>query len=748
VFEFLFNHPAAVFRKGEFVFASGWPVWLLLALIAASGAGLLWNLFRNRHRHSTRRLFILWGFQFAAAALILFMLWQPAVAIQSLRPQQNIVAVLVDTSGSMTLDEDGTSRFQKVRESVEGEFLDQLRSKFRVRLYSFARDLKRIQSLDEAPPPGDSTRLGESLAELLRESSSLPLGAVVVFSDGSDNSGGFDRELAAEIRRRNVPVHAVGAGRTEMPDDVELADVSVAGRALPKSTLSARVTIRHAGAGGTTRLRVRDGSRILASKEIGLERGKRMQTESVSFNVGDGGLRNLRFELEELPGERIAGNNAQSRVVEVPQQRRRILYIEGQPRWEYKFMRRAVHDDPAVELVSMLRTTPNKFYRQGVKEASELADGFPSEPEDLFRYHALIIGGIEAAFFTPRQQELIREFVSRRGGALLMLAGKKGLADGGWDASRVADVLPARLPDGRGPTFVREKAPVELTVQGGDSLICRLAEDPAENRKQWQGLPEVADYQRIGELKPAAVALLNVVLENGEQPLLVSQSYGRGKAMIFATGGTWRWQMGLPHEDARHETFWQQLLRALAANSPAPVSLTSDRELYADDPRVRLRAEVRNKSYQLASNARVLAAVISESGREKTVELRPSADEAGVYEGEALAPEPGAYRVEARAYLGDEPLGSEALHFRREDGIAEAFRPQQNRELLERLAEQTGGRYWTLDELPGLPKEVRFSEAGINSREIMDLWDMPALFFLLLALRGGEWLLRRRWGTV
>ena len=84
----------------------------------------------------------------------------------------------------------------------------------------------------------------------------------------------------------------------------------------------------------------------------------------------------------------------------------------------------------------------------------------------------------------------------------------------------------------------------------------------------------------------------------------------------------------------------------------------------------------------------------------------------------------------------------------REDGVAEDFHPARNREILERLSEQTGGRYWTLDEVDGLPEEVRFSKAGITARETMDLWDMPILFLLLLALRGGEWLLRRRWGVI
>jgi uncharacterized membrane protein len=435
-------------------------------------------------------------------------------------------------------------------------------------------------------------------------------------------------------------------------------------------------------------------------------------------------------------------------VVDVPQNRRRILYVDGEPRWDYKFIRRAVEHDPSVQLVTMLRTSPNKFYRQGIDHPEELEDGFPVKPEELFTYDALILGSIEAAYFTPEQQETIKEFVNRRGGTLLLLGGRRGLGDGGWGISKVAEVLPAALASGDAATFVREKVPVELTVQGADSLICRFDEDPAKNAQLWKEMPELADYQRVGDLKPAAVQLLGFKLGNESKPLLVMQNYGRGRAVILASGGTWRWKMGLPHEDTRHHMFWQQLLRSLVAQSPGTVTISSDQTLYADRSDVSLRAEVRTKEYLPASNATVNALVTPESGEPVTVELNPSADEPGVYEASLMAATPGAYRVEVSAFVGDQSLGSEAFHFRRQDGVAEDFRPAQNRELLTKLAEQTGGRYWTLDELAGLPEEIRFSEAGVTAREIMDLWDMPLFFLLLLTLRAAEWLVRRRWGVV
>src|SRR5690606_5146427 len=205
---------------------------------------------------------------------------------------------------------------------------------------------------------------------------------------------------------------------------------------LPGSRVSAQVSIRHS-AGGDAELKVYDGDAILAAQTIRLPNRAGVTTSWVDIDVGRPGVRDLRFALDALPRERNVINNQQLRPMEVPEQRRHVLYIEGEPRWEYKFMRRAVGEKSAVRLASLLRTTPNKFYRQGVESADELANGFPADEATLFAYDALIIGSYEAAALTPEQQTMIREFVNRRGGSLLMLGGRRGLADGGWAATGV-----------------------------------------------------------------------------------------------------------------------------------------------------------------------------------------------------------------------------------------------------------------------------------------------------------------------
>ena len=178
-------------------------------------------------------------------------------------------------------------------------------------------------------------------------------------------------------------------------------------------------------------------------KQIQLPASTGVTTRWVEIDVGKAGVRDLKFALDALPGETNTINNSRLRPMEVPEQRRHILYIEGEPRWEYKFIRRSLEEGFAVRVASLLKTTPNKFYRQGVESPDELTDGFPTDELKLFAYDALMIGSFEAAALTPEQHDMIREFVSRRGGSLMMMGGRRGLADGGWGATSVAEALPA-----------------------------------------------------------------------------------------------------------------------------------------------------------------------------------------------------------------------------------------------------------------------------------------------------------------
>jgi uncharacterized membrane protein len=777
MFSFLFKYPIPVFTKGHLVLLGAWPGWVLLLLIVASISGLA-LLIRSRLPKATPKLrswraAVLWSLQSALITIVLILLWQPAVTVAELNSQQNIIAVLIDDSRSMAIADSGEDG-RVTREAAAATSLQKngvlagLQKRFQTRIYRIDAKAARVPALEQIAPSAAATHLSAGLAQFVAETSDLPIGAIVLLSDGSENSnslgssGGIGMEALNALRNRRIPVHTIGFGREQAEHDMAIDDVGVASAAVMDSRLSAVVSFhQHGYAGSKAMLQVRDGDKTLATRDVALAKDGVIQSETLFFNAGSAGAKSLQYLLTPLASEENLLNNAIAKPISVSDQKRRILYVEGEPRWEYKFIRRAEDDDPTVQVVSMLRTTENKIYRQGIGDPKELADGFPARAEDLFGYQAIILGSVEAGYFTPLQQELLREFVDRRGGGLLFLGGRFSLGDGGWGGSSLIDLLPTFLPGGRG-TFHRDPATAELTSAGADSPIMRLVDDPAKNIDRWKKLTYMMDYQDAGSPKPGATVLAEMNAGRRRLPLLVTQNFGHGRTAVMATSGTWRWQMSQPLGDTAHDLFWQQLLRWLVADSPGRVVASASTRTLMDDGRIQLSASVRDKEYMPASDARVAAHVIGPGGVSAMVDLLPVPDNPGNFQAEWAADKPGSYLAEITAQRDTQPkdrvssasthnveeLGRDVLTFERTDGVAENFHTEQNRELLEKLSSQTGGRYWRPQELANLPSEISYSEAGISVRDTKELWNMPIVFLVLLLLIASEWLLRRKWGVV
>jgi uncharacterized membrane protein len=766
MFEFLFKYPRSVYARGQFALLGAWPKWMLVLAILAAAVGLAW-LIRSRLAQAAPvmrgwRVWIIWSLQTLLAALLLVLLWQPAITVAELKPQQNIIAVLVDDSRSMAISDDGVTRMaQAVKALQDGGTLASLNRGFQTRLYRVDDVPARIDSLNNLKPNAPSTRIGDSLKQLSEETSDLPIGAVVLLSDGDDNTGGISAEAINALRARHIPIHTVGFGRERAAHDVELDDAVVAPRALADSRLAAKITFHQRGyAGAKINLTVRDVStgqaKVLAARTITLGPDGNLQTETLMFDIGGAGAKTLQIAAVPLAGEENTANNALTRVVNVGSDARRILYIEGEPRWEFKFIRQAEEDDRMVQIASMVRTSENKIYRQGISDPKELASGFPSRPEDLFAYQGLIIGSVEAGYFTPGQQELIREFVDRRGGGLLLLGGQFSLADGGWNATKLTDLFPTTLPTQAG-TFHREADPrngathttAELAPAGVDSIITRLVDDPAANAAKWKQLPYLMDYEDPGTPKPGAARLADMITPEGRKlPLLITENFGRGRSAIMATGGSWRWQMSSPLGDTAHDVFWQQLLRWLVSDTPGHVVASVPAQMLLDNGAVTITANVRDREFNPAPDAKVEAHILGPSGVSALVEMTPVPDNPGQFQAAWSAPKTGAYLTEVTAQRGATELGRDVLTFQRMDGVAENFHTEQNRDLLERLATQTGGQYWKPADLGKLAAAIPFSEAGVTMRETKDLWDLPLVFLVLVLLRFSEWWLRRKWGIV
>jgi uncharacterized membrane protein len=751
MFEFLFKYSRTVYNQGSFVFLNAWPVWMLWAGVALAAAVFGFLIWRQGGAANPVRSALVALLQTALAALLLFMLWRPALSVATMKPQQNIVAVVIDDSSSMaTKDEGELSRKDRAMKVLNDGLLQKIKDKFQVRVYRMTDHLGRIEGLDQLSAQAPVTHIGDSLKQVAADAAGLPIGAMVVLSDGADNTGGVDLETIAAIRRQQISVHTIGLGQEQMKHDIEITNVELPQRTLPDSRLSAMVSFhQHGYTGQKAKITIRDNNKVLAAQEVVLKAEGSEQIESVLFNAGKAGVKTIQAFIDLLPNEENGRNNILTRVVNVDKRKPRILYLEGEPRWEFKFIRRGVEDDESIDLVTILRTAPNKLYRQGVKNAKELENGFPTTVEELFAFDAIMFGSVDAAYLTPQQLQNVRDFVDRRGGGLVFLGGKDALADGGWQSTPVHEVMPTTLPDRKG-TFKWTPANVRLTPQGSESLITRLEDDVKKNDARFAKLPYIRNVQDVGEPKLGALVLAEAVPMNGgggAMPLLITMNYGRGRSAIFATSGSWRWQMLQDKADMSHEMFYQQFLRWTVSATPQHVTGSTPKSLLADVATAKLRADVRDKAFMPANDAVVEAHILGE-GVTETISMTPDTSEPGSFVADWQAPKQGDYIVEVLAKRNGEDLGRDTFTFRREDGTAENFHVEQNRALLEKLSSETKGNYYKPDDAQRLAEDIVYSNGGISVRETKDLWDMPAIFMAFLGIRAVEWLLRRKWGTI
>ncbi|HET9983448.1 MAG TPA: hypothetical protein VFQ38_07670 [Longimicrobiales bacterium] len=752
VFTFLFKYRPVVFGSGRLVFAAPVPLLVLAGVATAVAVGAAATYVRAGGKASGAERGVLAGVRILALALLAFCLARPTLVLSTVVPQQNYLGVLLDDSRSMRIADGGAaprSAFARGAMGPEGVIGRELARRFRVRYFRFSSGTDRIGGPEELAFDGERTRVAQALDRARSELGSLPLAGLVLVSDGADNAAGALSESLLALRAANVPVYAVGVGREALDRDIEIARVATPTAVLKGARLAVELLVTQRGyAGETVKLFVEDEGRVVASQDVKLGSDGEPVPVSVRFTAEQAGPRRFRFRIPPRPGERVAENNVQDALVRVRDDREKILYFEGEPRFELKFIRRAAAEDKNLQIVTLLRTAENKFLRLDVDSAAELSTGFPRTRDELFGYRGLVLGGVEAGFFTHDQLQMIADFVGDRGGGLLMLGSRRTFAEGGYGGTPLADALPVVLDDARrrDTTFFAE-IKVAPTRAGAGYGVTQIAGDEAASRDRWRMLPAVTTVNRVDRVKPGATILLSGAGEGvgGGQVVLAYQRYGRGSAFALPIEDSWLWQMSadVPLEDQSHETFWRQLLRWLVSDVPTPVAVRLGGDRASPGEPVSITAEVSDERYVRLNNARVTATVTAPNGAATQVPLEWAVDRDGEYRGSFTPAAQGVYAVTATASQGGPERTSPPAYLSAAPSTAEYFDAAQRAPLLRRIAAETGGRYYTEASAGALPEDIALSGRGATVTEERELWDMPIVLLLFVGLVGAEWGVRR-----
>ena len=753
MFETLFKYPAEYFSEGTLILAlPGWQMALALPLILVL-VMLLLGYYRLRRGLAWRDLLAISLLRGLAIAVALFSLSRPLLEVASTVAQPGVVGVLIDNSLSMRLRDDGEVRHAFVDENFDadsGRLLRALRERFDTRLFAFGADSALLDGIEQLDYADGASDLGRALRFARETLDGEPLAGLVVISDGAAQSpAALQSELLA-LRAAGIPVYSLGVGAERYARDIELKAVQMPRQVLRGSRLLAAVTIDQRGYDGTTlELRVEDDSRILHKQPVRLDAAS--QRFEVPLAATDAGARQLRFTIAVQPGEKLVENNSRSAMLAVERERQKILYFEGEPRFELKFVRRAVADDRQLAVAGLIRTADAKYYRVGIDSIDELRDGFPTTRDELFAYDALILGSVEVSLLDREQQQMIVDFVAQRGGGLLLLGGRHAFAEGGYHDSPLRDLFPVFIDAPPQADFSR-RIKIRPTPAALVHPALRLDEDNKKSADRWLTLPALTTVNPLRRIKPGATLLLAGESEDdGEDYVAMAfHRYGRGKVAAFAVQNSWLWQMHheIDLDDQSHEILWRQLLRWLVESVSDRIELTLSDESLHIGGRLRLRGEVLQADFDVHETAEVRALLVSPTGAERVVPMARNPALHGVYEAEIAAGEPGDYRVHLELDEDGETLRGSEARFTVSAAGDEYFASQMNSRLLADIAAQTGGKFFAANQADELPRALSDAERGTRTLTRHELWDMPLLFALLVIMLCAEWAYRRWRGLV
>jgi uncharacterized membrane protein len=750
LFRFFFDLSPVVFSQGEFRFAASTGSYVAAAAVTVAAA-LTILAYRKGHGRAGQRI-TLAAIRLAILAIILVCMFRPLLVVRAAVPQQNFLGVLLDDSRSMQIaDVNGQPRAS----FVKGEFgaadrglLKALSDRFTVRTFRFSSAATRTTQESDLTFGGSQSRLGAALSGVRQELAGLPVAGLVMVSDGADTADAALGEAILGLKAESLPVFTIGVGNETLSKDIQVGRVVTPKTALKGTTLMVDVVLSQSGYDGQkVTLDVEDEGTLVSTQQVSLPNAGTPASIPVRFTVNEAGPRVLRFRVTPQPGELVAENNAREALIDVRDRKEKILYFEGEPRYEYKFIRRAIPEGDNLIVTSLIRTADNKYMRQGVDGPDELIAAFPKTREELFSYRSLIIGSLEAAAMTGDQLKMISEFVDRRGGGLLMLGGPRAFAEGGWTGTAVADVLPVVLDRSRVQpkgTFMR--LTIKPTRAGAGTAVTQLGANEQASAERWNTLPSVTAVNRVDAVKPGATVLLMGTDESrAERPMLIFQRYGRGKTFAFLPQDSWNWQMDakIAVDDLTHENFWRQLLRWLVDGVPDQVEPALTTERVEPGEGAILTANIVDPTFVELNDAAVMATVTAPDGTVSDVPMSWDGEHAGQYTATIPTRAPGWYEAKIDATRAGKTVGNAVTHFRAAPGDAEYFDATMHAGTLRRIADETGGRFYDAANTSSLADDLRYTGRGVTSVEEHELWHMPIVLLLLVGLLCAEWGYRR-----
>lgn len=721
-----------------------WTPWSagLAAGVVLLAAGLCFAAWRRSGYSRAQGMLEL--FRLALVTLMAVTLNQPEW-VEEFRPDDKpAVAVLWDDSPSMgTRDVPVSSggsgaitRREAIAKLIDDATWAPLRERMNVIVEPFS-----------GPEPGKRTDLHDPLAQASEKVKNLA--GVVLVSDGDWNDGLPPVQAATKLRLKGVPVFAVPVGSTSRLPDVELVSLGaptfgVVGKAV-RIPFTIESTLPREYLTNVT-LKTSEGEEV--TEEVRIAAMGR-STGSVLWKPAKTGDVTLTLEVPKHPDEAIADNNKLTAPIAIREEKLRVLVVESQPRWEYRYLRNALSRDPGVEVACML-------YHPGLSKAGggtkDYIKQFPAGLDELSKFDVVFLGdvGVDDGQLTADNCRLLKGLVEHQASGLVFMPGPLGKQFSLLDTP-LGDLFPVVMDEAQpGGWGSRTPGQFELTELGRRSLLTNLADTQDNNVEVWDNLPGFQWYAPVVRAKGGTDVLAvhkDASNQHGRLPLLVTRTFGAGKVLFMGTDGAWRWRKGV--EDKYHYRFWGQVVRWMAYQRNMAKGETMRLYYSPDQPQVRqtvsLSANVMEKSGEPLAKGDVTARITAPSGRVETVRFTATGEEWGVFQSRFAATEPGKHKVTLACKQTGATL--DASIFVQGD-VAEKVGKPARPEVLEEIARVTHGKVLAAGKVDQLVQSLAALPEPPPSVRRVQLWSHPVLAGVVVTLLGAFWILRKVVGMI
>ncbi|GAC1463382.1 MAG: hypothetical protein NVSMB9_00820 [Isosphaeraceae bacterium] len=769
-------------------FENSWPQWMTLLVILGSVAFVVWLYFREGGASLPYRL----GLATLRSCLVLlaiFMLFEAVLSIE--RTGLPDFVMLIDDSASQQVVDQyenpktkasveklarATGRPEASRWAVgqgllladDARLLREIQKQNKIRLYLTSASSRLIaqiekpedlshalEKLKRAEPSGGQSRLGASVRQVLTELRGAPPSAILLLSDGQNTEGESLTRAAELASRKGVPLYTVGLGSPERPRDLELTELLVdeavfvddlvrfqaklLARGLQDQLLTVRLLEQPSGAPvGSTPV-------VVESVQINGPADNQAARVEVLHRPRQTGEFVFTLEVEAQPREVRVDNNRIVRTVNVRKDKIRVLLVDSEPRYEYRYLKNYLEREETIQLHVVLLSSDPEYSDQ---DRSALPS-FPAAKQELFAYDVILLGDADPGLLSQSQMQNLAEFVTDKGGGVLFIAGES-FNPLEYRNSPLEVLIPIELNDARNPSGAGQSVGSfrpELTAEGRSSPIFRFGDDEAQSVQIWQNLPELFWFLEAPRKKPGALVLAEhpkQVGSDGKVPLFLYQFVGAGKSMFNAVDDTWRWRFR--EGDRFFGRFWMQTIRFLARSKlirQKPAELHTDRRRYHRNQPVQIRVRFPNPG--LAPTTGEVSAQVEKKGqapRKITLKVSPTAR--NIFEGVLPQSSEGEYEVRL---LPSPLLEGQIVStvFQVEPPASEFEHTEMNQAELLRAADLSHGKFYLPENVESLLDDVPKSQrVPLEIDPPIPLWNTWVVLVFFLMLVTAEWTLRKR----